>query len=759
MPSFTASQKLGVQPTVTPQYLETARVKDETGKQRVADSLLAEEIAKKDKDFATMWAKRRAGGEEAATGLLNYYTYGDPNYGKQTQPAQYQFTQNDAAGYFNNPDEILSKLQAQNPETRIPGAFSIEGATQDFNEHPIASAALFAGKGLYNAGAGVVNVTKSLYDVTGLPGAKSNPAQAISGIARGVAGAGELAFEGVTGKQVPEFNADGTTTPVKDTKNQQVAKTIWEELIVKRYGGVDALKKTLFEDPVGVLADVLTVGEGLKLAKGAVAGKSAVTKASEAAATANTGVDMKALIAKYGSEDAIPLSAMSPQGVADAAAGTALVRAGGTAEDAAKVSGAAAKGASALGTAETVSPLGVLGKIIKAPFKGAKKIGEGAASMGKDILGYSTGTGRRAIDGTLRTARIGTKEGIRAMAEGVKAGSVNEARALEDIMSNLYKARDMMAETYQSQLSKLKSDTLDTERIGEILKKQISKFNLELSQKKLGKGNLADETYLGYNLGSIAPGSPAALEIEAYIKEALNWGKDPRQTFDVLGLDTIKKRLSDIFPESPKARAFVTPIQNAIVDALNKVPGYKEMTSTYEEFSSLLTDVKQTLSIGGSASRDTAIRKLTNMLKNNHEHKEDVLRALLEITGDTTTLPKLVGVSMSSAMPRGIAGVAQSINLSMNAYDIGRLAGRLSTIVVSSPRVVHEFLKAVGLTQRQIDKVIEMGRKAGLKKVFNDTVVGAAGEASRVNDAAQKKKQVEDLFPNESGQNEQNMLY
>lgn len=55
---------------------------------------------------------------------------------------------------------------------------------------------------------------------------------------------------------------------------------------------------------------------------------------------AKGGVDMKALIQKYGSEDAIPLNELSPQGTADAAAGEAILKNGGTVEQADAVSGA-----------------------------------------------------------------------------------------------------------------------------------------------------------------------------------------------------------------------------------------------------------------------------------------------------------------------------------------------------------------------------------------------------------------------------------
>lgn len=654
------------------------------------DSLIAEEVAKKDKDFALMWQKRKGGGDEAAKQLLNYYTYGDPNHGQQEQ-VQYQFSQQDAIGYFDNPEQVAARLQVlggKNNETRVPGAFSVEDQADDFSENPIGGSIRGGGKMLWNTLAGGANIVK------GLGTAIANPIDTVTGVASGIAGAAELGYEAITGNQVAEYNEDGTKTEVADTKNQQVAKAIWDELVTKRYGSLDAAKKTAFEDPLGVIADVLTVVSGA----GAVKNLGKVAKAGEASKAIN---------------------------VAD------------TVADAGATAGAVKKG----------SASGKMGSIVKAPFKGAKKTVDFAGSMSKEVMGLGTGVGRGAIDETLKAARLGTPEGRAAMAEGVKAGTVNEAGALDDVIRNFENARDIRAAEYTSKLESLASmkEPLDTTLIGKATATQFKKFKITRND---GKWN--------FDVSDFPENSVPAREISTYLDELSKWGTQEGQVFDAVGLDTAKKRLGAVFPTDPKAKAFVTPIQEAIVKVLDDVPGYKDMTLQYREMSNLLDDVKATLGVGGRASRDSALKKLTNSLRNNNDHKGEVLRALLETTGDTTTLPKLAGVAMSAKTPRGIAGVGQAMMLAMSLdpRSLGIIAGRLSGLIVSSPRVVHEFLKALGFAQRQIDKIVEMGRKAGTNKIFSDEFVGGAAMLSRPSEAARLKAEAQRLFEESPGQNE-----
>lgn len=686
MPSFKAAQQYGVDPTITPEYLETARAAGPDKKQKVSDSLIAEEIAKKDKDFATMWAKRSSGGDEAAKRLLNYYTYGDPNYGVQQEQPQYQFTQNDAMGYFNNPDEIIQQLQAQEDKnsTRIPGAFSIQGQGELMQEHPILGTAAAVPKMAWNAAAGVVNLGK------GIVQAAANPVETVAGLAMGAVGAAELGYEKLTGTQIPEFNPDGTTTPVADTKNQATAKAIWDELITKRYGSVEAVKKTLFEDPLGVIADVLTVGEGVKLAKAGLAGRAA--KGAEAT---------RALT----------------------------------------VAGEAAPAAEA-----ATGPLGAVGKAIKSPLKGAKKVTDVTGAAGKEMLGYGTGIGKPAIEERLRVARLGSPEEKAALSAGIKAGTVREAEVLDDVVKGLDTILEKRKIEYQTKLESFNGakDLLDGGPVAEAVSNSLIGFKINGRPGKLD-----------FSVSAIPAGTPAAGEITKYLDELFSWGKEPGQNFDVVGFDTLKKRLGEVFPSDPKAKAFATPIQEAVTKVLDKVPGYSDMTGKYREMSDLIRDVKTTLSVGGRANRDTAIRKLTNALRNNNENKEAVLRALMSEAGDTTTIPKMTGVSYAPWMPRGIAGNLQVVAATMSAYDLGRLAARLASTIAMSPRLVGKFLDAIGFTQRQVDKVIEYGRKIGANKALTDEAVGVEAMVGKVADAERKRRQVDELFPDESpGQNE-----
>lgn len=46
-----------------------------------------------------------------------------------------------------------------------------------------------------------------------------------------------------------------------DTKEQEAAFNAINEMVVKRYGSMEAFKKTSLEDPMGVIGDVMSVVE------------------------------------------------------------------------------------------------------------------------------------------------------------------------------------------------------------------------------------------------------------------------------------------------------------------------------------------------------------------------------------------------------------------------------------------------------------------------------------------------------------------
>jgi hypothetical protein len=105
-----------------------------------------------------------------------------------------------------------------------------------------------------------------------------HPINTITGV--GKLGAGTISA--LADKALPERDSGIPGFQPQQRPYSDVAQAFWD-MLGDRYGGADKAFQTLYEDPVGVLADLSTVFGG---ASGLLKGASAVTKAAGAAKTA-----------------------------------------------------------------------------------------------------------------------------------------------------------------------------------------------------------------------------------------------------------------------------------------------------------------------------------------------------------------------------------------------------------------------------------------------------------------------------------------
>ena len=165
------------------------------------------------------------------------------------------------------------------------------------------------------------------------------------------------------------------------------------QMFLDRYGSVEGIKKSLRDDPVGVLADVSTLVSG---------GGTAVGK-------------LAPMVGK----------AATKAGVAGAAdVGAAVGRAGETVAD--------------VGAA--VDPLSMAGKAITTPIAGVgQSVADMAGNAGAQVLGLSTGAGADSIKQVAKAAAAGDATAVKNMRGAVSPYEVvNEAK---DALDRLRQAR------------------------------------------------------------------------------------------------------------------------------------------------------------------------------------------------------------------------------------------------------------------------------------------------------------------------------
>lgn len=186
-----------------------------------SDEQIANIIAKHNPTFASQLdnvrvrASRFSNGNDAIGAFLNYSVYGDATYKPIATEAPEQFS--------------MSKgFSARNMAESNP--------------------AMAPFKALYNTAPSAVNMVK------GLAGAARHPGKTIAGIANAAVGGAENVYEGITGKQAPQFNPDGTVSYPEQTQGQEAIGNIAGHF-VDRYGSISKAAETAAEDPVGAYYD------------------------------------------------------------------------------------------------------------------------------------------------------------------------------------------------------------------------------------------------------------------------------------------------------------------------------------------------------------------------------------------------------------------------------------------------------------------------------------------------------------------------
>lgn len=426
----------------------------------------------------------------------------------------------------------------------------------------------------------------------------------------------------------------------------------------ERYGGKDAIIKTIEEDPVGFVADLA----GLFTGTGAVAKGAGLTKASQTLSRA--------------------ASAIEPLGVATKATGAV-----------------------------------------------ARPIAKGAGLFGREALGITTGAGGEVIESAFKAAAGTSRPEFKAALRG----TITQDNILTSTREALNTLKDQRSATYQSQLKKIKGldKKLDFSAVNNAVDDALAKWNI-----KLGKGGKLDFS------GSKIADAGEQKRIATVIREVKNW-KDKTP----LGLDTLKQRLDDFYTPSGQGLALTQSIRNSVKNTLVKnVKGYAEMTSEYSKASDMIDEIQRTLSLTGKATPDATIKKLISAIKTDVGFKKALVQKLDDLT-DADVGAQLAGTSLSQQVPSGLIG--RSIIAGAGAKALGFLGGSgglgwLIPLAGSSPRLVGEFLNALGFGVQKTNQVINALKDKGL---FDPSVRVGATQAGRLDRETQaKRKTLQEIF-------------
>jgi hypothetical protein len=408
------------------------------------------------------------------------------------------------------------------------------------------------------------------------------------------------------------------------------------QFFAERYGGEDEIKTTLATDPVGVLADFSAFLTG-----GAMAAAKVPMIAAKTAKVA-------------GKVPALSTGARAAESAVRSVEPTIRNIAG------------------------TVGDVGKWADPLYTTARGAGK----AISIPEALLGTYSGVGSSPIREAAVSGFKGGESG-KAFRENMR-GVVDYEKIVTDARGGLQQLKNERNSHYKSGMIDISKDKTVLD-FGEI-------------DRALGKA-FDDNTFKG--VPKSKPTQKALKDIDELITEWRSY--DPAEFHTPEGMDALKQNIGSLidWKSNTKAQNLAAQAMYDNVGALirKQAPIYDEIMKDYSKASTLIKEIEKSFSLGKNATADTALRKLTSVMRNNVNTNYGARAASAEVLQTASGKPlmsSLAGQSMSSMNPRGLAGTGLQTSAPILASIISGNPLPLAALPLQMPRLVGEAVHAGG---------------------------------------------------------------
>lgn len=319
---------------------------------------------------------------------------------------------------------------------------------------------------------------------------------------------------------------------------------------------------------------------------------------------------------------------------------------------------------------------GMLPGGVKLSAKAGKAIKDALGTVATNALGATTGAGADAV----RTAFEAGRKGSQAFLDNIrnKASFDDIVVSAKDALTNMRIQRQV---AYRAGMDDIAKDKAVLEFAG------VDDAMARVASMGSYKG---------------VPIRQKAAETVDELKSVVDQWKalDPAAYHTPEGFDALKQAVGDIRDSTQygtSARRAADQVYNAVKSEINKqAPTYAKVMGDYSAASKTLSELEKALSLGEKASRDTAIRKLQSLMRNNAQTSYGNrlnLAKQLEEQGGAELMPAIAGQAMNSWTPRGMVGAIEKGGMGAAAFLEPTL---LAASPLTSPRLVGEAAYGLG---------------------------------------------------------------
>ena len=323
---------------------------------------------------------------------------------------------------------------------------------------------------------------------------------------------------------------------------------------------------------------------------------------------------------------------------------------------------------------------GVLPPAVKLAGIAGQAVKNGIGTVASGTIGATTGAGGNAVSQAFQAGKNGDTSFLDNM-----RGNVSFNDVVDQAKSALQNMRINRGNEYRSGMIDISADksVIPFQPISDAVDK-ISSMG----------------TYKGQQINKNAAGT-----VQDLADTVNQWANlDPAEYHTPEGLDALKQAIGDIRDTTQfgtAARRSADTVYNAVKDQITaQAPVYSKVMKDYADASNTLRETEQVLSLGDKASKDTAIRKLQSLMRNNvatnYGNRLDVANNLQD-QGGVNIIPAIAGQAMNSLAPRGLIGIGEKGAGIMSAWsNPASIPALIAAAPFTSPRLMGEAAYKLG---------------------------------------------------------------
>jgi hypothetical protein len=325
-----------------------------------------------------------------------------------------------------------------------------------------------------------------------------------------------------------------------------------------------------------------------------------------------------------------------------------------------------------------------------------EKIGQGATGLLKHVLGMTTGVGPEPISQAFKAGRTANSDFTQNV-----AGNVPLTDVLDRAKQGLSAMTAAKSAEYRSGMIPIGND-----------KTVLNFTGIDSAVQNAGSVT----SYKGQVKNDAA--ASAVEKMSAIIDD---WKKlNPADFHTPEGMDALKQKLGGVLESIPyqekTARLAAGKVYNATKAEIEKqAPTYASVMKDYASASEQISEIERALSLGDKASKDTAMRKLQSLMRNNVQTNYGnrlTLAQTLENQGGVELMPALAGQALNSWTPRSLSGQIGSGAAVLGSVFTGNPVG-LAALPLQSPRLVGNLAYGAGrLTDAGQNALAQLGSGA-----------------------------------------------